>query len=382
MPVLEQVILPTDKLEQLRTKLSGRSIPSLDGIRGLAALIVVAYHYGWPPFSPQGSFGVLVFFVLSGFLITWLLLKESSRNGTVSLRKFYSRRFLRIFPAFYFYWIVNLTTLYLRGKPIPWGECLSALFYVGNYYYPLTHSTGNVMGMTWSLAVEEQFYLLWPFVFVRFHDKLRQLSRIVSGVILAIWIYREFLHFGLHVNPQYVQYAFESRFDHLMIGALVAVTIKRGVFPQVWERVCTLPAFALTVGGLLISITLHNLFGFAYSHPVGFIVEPFLIAAAIVQCIYFSDRLPCRGLNSVVARYLGRISYPIYLYHALVMALVVAVFPALRFGRTYMAAVLGCIAAASVSYLVVERPFLKMKERFVPTYASGKQTVAGARSVC
>ncbi len=112
----------------------------------------------------NGGLGVMMFFVLSGFLITWLLLIEGDKNGKISLTKFYMRRTLRIFPAFYFFWFCGISIYILRGHHIVWPEALSAFFYLSNYYYgiPLGEADGSLFSHTWSLCVEEQFYLLWP----------------------------------------------------------------------------------------------------------------------------------------------------------------------------------------------------------------------------
>src|SRR5262252_264954 len=112
----------------LKSKLSLSHIPALDGIRAIAVFLVIFYHFGflWVP----GGLGVVIFFVLSGFLITWLLLKENEKYGDVSLKGFYQRRILRIFPAFYVYWTALVLLLLLKGKTVLWPHAISAFFYV------------------------------------------------------------------------------------------------------------------------------------------------------------------------------------------------------------------------------------------------------------
>src|SRR5215203_3503971 len=115
----------------------------------------------------NGGLGVTIFFVLSGFLITWLLLKEEAKWGDVSLRLFYLRRSLRIFPAFYVFWAVIVIGMgVLRHKPVAWPQAISALFYTSNYYQAITGNWQTALFHTWSLAIEEQFYLLWPALFM------------------------------------------------------------------------------------------------------------------------------------------------------------------------------------------------------------------------
>src|SRR4029434_2724381 len=107
-------------------------IPALDGLRAVAVLLVIFSHFGFA-FVPAIQ-GVMVFFVLSGFLITWLLLKEHDRRGTISLLSFYKHRTLRIFPAFYAYWLMMVALLIGTGRTVLWPHAWSALFYGSNYY--------------------------------------------------------------------------------------------------------------------------------------------------------------------------------------------------------------------------------------------------------
>ena len=121
-------------------------------------------HLGltWMP----AGLGVLAFFVLSGFLITWLLLKEHERYGSISLRLFYIRRSLTIFPAFYVYAAIVIGGLLVVGGRIVWPQVAASLLYVNNYYQAIYGDPNTGLSHTWSLGVEEQFYLLWPVVFV------------------------------------------------------------------------------------------------------------------------------------------------------------------------------------------------------------------------
>lgn len=127
---------------------SASNISSLDAVRGIAASMVVIAHTIGP--RQLGSMAVAIFFALSGFLITWLLVRESDLTGEISLRDFYIRRTLRIFPAFYVFWIACVSAAVLRGVQVPWGEAWSSFFYLGDYYDALKHATGGIMGITWS----------------------------------------------------------------------------------------------------------------------------------------------------------------------------------------------------------------------------------------
>lgn len=163
----------------LDSKLSHSHIPALDGIRAVAVFLVIGSHFGFA--LVPGTQGVMIFFVLSGFLITWLLLKENERYGSVSLAGFYKRRTLRIFPAFYVYWLIVVTLLIGTGRAVPWPHAWSSLLYVSNYYSAINGDPNNGFSHTWSLAIEEQFYLLWPLVFLMLRANLRKMPTTSSS---------------------------------------------------------------------------------------------------------------------------------------------------------------------------------------------------------
>jgi peptidoglycan/LPS O-acetylase OafA/YrhL len=179
--------------QDIQSRIQGQHIPALDAVRGIAALMVVFTHMGLLP-RQFGALGVAIFFVLSGFLITWLLLREDDQTGNVSLRNFYVRRTLRIFPAFYVFWAISICTALLRGAQVLWPEAWASFFYMGDYYAALDlragAGTATIMGLTWSLGVEEKFYLIWPWVFRKFRNTASTLLGICLGTVLLVWLYR------------------------------------------------------------------------------------------------------------------------------------------------------------------------------------------------
>ena len=154
-------------------------------------LLVVQFHYYESPFLPRGGTGVLLFFVLSGFLITRLLLQESVETGTVSLRAFYVRRARRILPALYVAIPFSVAAWVLVGNQFRWAELWSCLGFVSNYYYIVTDMRApNALPVTWSLAIEEQFYFLWPLLFVGFSRQMGTLMRLLIVLVVCGTIYR------------------------------------------------------------------------------------------------------------------------------------------------------------------------------------------------
>ena len=345
----------------------------MDGLRAIAVLLVVFYHFGIQlGFYPlPGYLGVMIFFVLSGFLITWLLLRENASIGDISLKKFYLRRTLRIFPALYVYWIFSVVACFVFHKAVPWEYAIGALFYVANYVYALDRGDVEFMMQTWSLAVEEQFYLLWPLVFRRWRNNLTKLSTILMSVIGTVWIYRIVLRFGFGVGRDYLQYAFDCRMDSLFTGCLLAVLLKGNRLTSVVKLVCmnqSMPLF--TIGILAMNVHFANSIGPNYSQIVGFPVEEFFVAVLLIQLIGMSAAAAWSWLKSTPMRFVGRLSYSLYLYHGLAvnylpMKLRVALdaggnFAKVSFGLTFS------ILAASVSYFVIERTFLRLKQRYEP----------------
>jgi len=331
----------------------------LDGVRAVVALLVVLYHCGLQ--RVPGGLGVLVFFVLSGFLITWRLLEEDDASGTVSLKHFYFRRALRIVPPFYVYWILLTGALVLLDKRILWGQAIASLLYVGNYYQAIGGDPNTGYSHTWSLAIEEQFYLLWPLLFRRFRADRQALPRGLAIGVLTIWVYRLVIRFGLGVGQSYVYEAFDTRADHLMIGCLLAVVLRAGWGARFWALVCGQPwRLGLPVGLLAISTAAQNTWGHGYRDGVGFIVDPVLTAIALAQLIALRSTLPARWLDRPFSRFLGRISYSTYLYQQIVVEPVLRGLGAVPRFAGIAVAVAAVHAVAAVSHYLVERPFLRL----------------------
>jgi len=363
-------------IDNLNERLRQPNIPSLDGIRAVAVVMVIFYHLGIPG-TPRGDHGVMAFFVLSGFLITWLLLKEDSEYGNVSLSAFYKRRILRIFPAFYCFWFVSVITLLAERQKIAWGPFLSSFFYAGNYWFGITNRGDEIMGMSWSLAVEEQFYLLWPLFFLIFRHDLRKLTTALVTIVVGVSIYRVILVFYTHTPFNYLEYAFDTRLDDLMVGCLLAVLLKRRVLSKFWVFACR-QSYAPVITVLLLAalVSASRCFSFDYRHVIAFAVEPALIAVLLVQVVALGSAPLWTWLNWSWVRYVGRISYPLYLYHlfALNQSQLILNGHRLRYVDPTMIAL--SFALASGSYFFVEKPFLALKKKATPR-AKGRKADPG-----
>jgi peptidoglycan/LPS O-acetylase OafA/YrhL len=347
---------------KLLARLQSPHIPALDGLRAVAVFLVILYHFGIA--AVPGAHGVMVFFVLSGFLITWLLLKENEREGSVSLSGFYRRRVLRIFPAFYAYWALLVGMLLVTGKDVPWPHAWSSFFYTSNYYVALGGDPSNGFSHTWSLAIEEQFYLLWPCLFLVWRADLKKMALFLVALIEAVWLYRALLCFAFGVDQAYIYAAFDTRLDNLMVGCLLAVVVKVGALKRLWRATSAHAALPLvTLALLILSIYAGPAYVPRYRDVFGFALEPLLIALLITQLIALSDTPLWRWVEWPAVRFLGRISYSLYLYQQVTLFPVRKALGAYPLAVQLAAAILFTVAVATVSYYVIERPFLRLKER-------------------
>jgi len=344
----------------LDSKLNQPHIAALDGLRAVAVSLVIVSHFGFE--LVPGAHGVMIFFVLSGFLITWLLLNESERDGTVSLKSFYKRRTLRIFPAFYAYWLLLITILIGTGKAVLWPHAFSALFYSSNYYSAIYGDPNNGFSHTWSLAIEEQFYLLWPFVFLLLRSNLKRMTTFLSLLIAAVWLHRAVLCFGFHVDQSYIQAAFDTRLDELMAGCLLAVLLKRRVLSRFWQLVSSnqLLPFA-TIALLMISVYAGEFYVVRYRDVFGFAIEPLLIAILIAQMIAFSSTTIWGWTEFRAVKFLGRISYSLYLYQQLTLHAVKNALGGYPIIAQLAGAILVTVLIATASHYIIEQPFLKLR---------------------
>ena len=346
--------------EDLGAILRRRHLPALDGLRAVAVFVVIAYHFFGAPIP--GDLGVSAFFVLSGFLITWLLLKEYDADGTISLRNFYTRRVLRIFPAYYFFITVSFLIDYLRGDRWEGARGLSALFYVVNYYNAAHGHPSTSIAHAWSLGIEEQFYALWPLVLLMLIRRGRAHALgILAVVIAAVAAWRSFLYLDLGVGTPYVYNAFDTRFDNLAVGCFLALGAGEPWllrFARAAARSTLLPLVTLVL--LMLSRCATSA---SYHYSVGFTVDAVLVSVLLVQLLFLHRHALWSWLEHPVARYLGVISYPLYLWHVwgLGVGKWLHVVP---LAGQFAAGVAVCIAVASASYFAIETPFLALKRRF------------------
>ncbi|MFL6134525.1 MAG: acyltransferase family protein [Nocardioidaceae bacterium] len=328
--------------------------PWLDGLRGVAVLLVVAEHVGQVGSLrvPEGlgEVGVGIFFGLSGYLITGLLVDERTAAGRVSLRRFYVRRVARLLPALLvMLTLCNLAYLALGRHGILRGS-LYALSYVANYATILSGNYVPGYGQTWSLAVEEHFYLVWPLALVavlgrgRGQDlhRLLRWTLVACGVALA---WRCFLVLGTTAPDLLMYHGSLERADALLYGCAAALAVRTGWRPGRWLGWCG--AVILCV---VVLLTDHGPFGMTLVQAaIG------VASAALAVSLDHHTGSQRRVLSARPLVWFGLVSYGIYLWH----------WPLLSMARTVGAdTTLGALvvgfaitpAVAALSYYLVERP--------------------------
>lgn len=331
-----------------------RRIPSLDGLRAVSITLVMIYHVtGFGLWSPLGNLGVRVFFVISGFLITGLLLEETARLGRIDLIEFYKRRALRIFPPFYVY----LLCIGLLGASgvlfLNRGDLVEAACYVINYFPGREQSV--YVRHIWSLAIEEQFYILWPGL-LRFGGR-KLAFQIAAAFLVAAPALRLIYWVFVPGYHDVMDRRFETVADALATGCLLA-----GFQDWLRERP-RYNAFLLSKWFWLVPPMPYLAYVFLGDHPRLFYTFAITIAnVGIALCIdrwvRYPDGLIGTVLNSPPLRWVGLLSYSIYLWQQ----------PFLDAERNaiYNRFPLNlCLAAAfSVgSYFLVERPVQKLRAR-------------------
>ena len=324
-------------------------------------LVVIFGHAAYPSHYIPADLGVSAFFVLSGFLITRLLLRELDRTGKISVRDFYARRTLRIFPAYYAFITLSFVLDARHGQHWTTSFLVSALTYTVNYFNAFHHHPSTSIAHAWSLAIEEQFYLLWPLIVVLLATRgRRSLARGATILAAAVLCWRSWLVFK-HTDVAYLYNAFDTRFDNLAIGCLLAVLVENEWTIQKARSVARHSFFPLlTLGILLVSrLALPE----AYQYSIGLTVDALLVAILITQLLQLYETPLWSWLERPSVRYLGAISYPMYLYHQWGQSLGHRAH-FLSTGGQFAVGLVSTVVLATGSYNLIEKPFLLLKKRF------------------
>jgi peptidoglycan/LPS O-acetylase OafA/YrhL len=345
----------------------GGYLPALDGLRALSIAAVLLYHDDY--LIPGGYLGVDVFFVLSGFLITSLLFKEWRETGRIALRRFYFRRALRLFPALAALLAVGTAFALLFPNAPQSPHVLKgvgySLVYMTNWASIRDPSSLGPLGHTWSLAVEEQFYLLWPIlliVLLRFTRGRWTLIAATVALALASGVWRLFL-LSRGSTPWRLYVGTDTRADSLFLGCVAAFVLARPGVALFVSRSARLRLAAVGAAILLLALMRNtSLEWVGYGRGMFLVVA---IAAATIAVVVASS--PDWAITSLLSIpplvWIGRLSYSLYLWHLPIYGLIK---PG-RFGGGMVAIrvsrVVIAFAVAGISYYLIERPFLRLKNR-------------------
>lgn len=320
--------------------------PALDGLRAASAIVVVAFHTS-VPFLRGGMFGVDVFFVLSGFLITALLRQEQSATGRIDLGGFYLRRMARLFPALVVA-MLGTWALYriIRPDLDLSADVMSALLYYADYRIALG-SEKFVITHTWSLAVEAQFYLAWPLVLMatrRWSNRTLLWFLLIAFVAASLWRYIDVARWN---NWTWTYFRLDTRMSGLLLGAALAVAEWKPS-PALAERLGRGACYALVF--LCISLHWHVMPSLTF----GVTAAELATAALLVSLTSDHETSVSRLLSRPLPVYLGTISYSIYLWH---YGIGKALRGEVHFSLAFSVTLTASIALAALSYHVIEKPF-------------------------
>lgn len=345
-------------------------LPGLNGLRSIAALSVLISHislrgianFGLPFIDfPMAGYGVTLFFVISGFLITYLLKQEILKQKNVDVKKFYLRRILRIWPIYYLFILICICTFFVLGKE---HEIISEqlwfyVFFGANIPFVLQQGI-MILVHYWSIGVEEQFYLFWPWIVRLTLDKLLKVS-----IVIFLFLFMTKILLWFYLGPSSYPYRFimVTRFHCMMVGAIGAILFFD-------DKQWFLKLFSNKIAQA-ISWSLFLLIGFNFIH-IPPVIGQEIVAVASLGMIF--GQVIVKGqlftLENQLCDFIGKISYGIYVIHPLVILLFSKFFRcmdialSLKYTLVYSSVVFTTIFIAWLSYTYFEKPFLKLKNRF------------------
>lgn len=357
------------------------AIPALDGIRAVAVALVFLAHSGLERIVP-GGLGVTIFFVLSGYLITTLMRVEHERCGTLALRSFYLRRLLRLMPplAVVLAAAGGLAALGLIGGGFTAGGAFAALFYAGNYHVIAQdyHGMPAGIGVVWSLAIEEHYYLFYPLLALWLLRLRRGVA--VSVLVLlcaAVLAWRCVLVLD-GASAAYLTMATDTRVDAILVGSALAL------WRNPWLDAHT-PARPLADAGIaaasLLVLALTLLWRDEAFRLTGrFTLQSLAIAALLWLAVARADRRPWRWLNLRPLVYLGSISYTVYLSHHVILLGLARHWPQWTWLELTLAGAVLTLAVAEPMRRWVEQPCAQLRRR-LHRRSLARDRVAGLRFI-
>ncbi len=369
----------------------GQHYPAIDGMRGMAVLLVIWFHasyfvtigmeeplvgftYGYYLLTILGETGVDLFFVLSGFLITGILI--DTVNDKHTLKNFYIRRSLRIFPLYYAVLFIFVAYfLFIFGiNGLDHGKILAHFLYLQNWTLGHNEDQFILLDHTWSLAVEEQFYLFWPLLFLSFYrGPIRGVFILCASMVLFSWGLRLFF---TDLDQYKWAYTFTiSRLDGLALGALLSVLCVRYKDKCFQYRRALPYVMLITLSAILITLFVQETKMDSHHAMIRHGLTFFsVLYVSLLAYVFLSNE------NNILKRFfclkplreIGRVSYGVYIFHSPVMMIAVRQLYQYKLGYWYTHLILllagGVVSflLASLSYHFFEKRMLRLKDKYAP----------------
>ena len=351
--------------------------PELDGLRFYAFLGVFICHtlpfepafyhrlhlpvpWLWGAAAKAGAAGVDLFFALSAFLITSILLRERQQNGGISLRRFYLRRILRIWPLYFVLVALGLVLAHtMATQKLPWYYVAGYLLFVGNWVHAVFGRPESVCSPLWTVSIEEQFYLIWPLL-MKLLDRRGMIVAAIVTLLLATVSRTAFMLAGW--SGGFLYYGSTSRCDSLALGILFALFVDR--LPRLTRWMRLLLAGAGVSGWIAASAWLNEQPG---PVDIRMVAGRLLVSISAGAILFAGLHSRSRFLRGEWVVGLGKISYGLYALHLTALLIVVSLLHPVWGWQLLAAKALGLvftILLALASYRWVESPFLRLKDRF------------------
>jgi peptidoglycan/LPS O-acetylase OafA/YrhL len=348
-----------------RPRAAGGPIPSLDGIRAVSVGLVFFSHGGLETIVP-GALGVTIFFVLSGFLITTLMREEYTARDSISFRAFYLRRFLRLMPPLVIVTAISVALSLTSGLGSPFTPTglLSVLCYFSNYFRIVHGPIGLPpgLGVTWSLAIEEHYYLLYPplaLALLKFgRPQFSAISLALLCALILAWRCWLQLHGG---SEDHLSMGTDTRVDAILIGCLLAMISNPWLDPvPAANRTRDLSLAGVCLGLLVATFLWRSEF---FRMTFRYTLQCVAIAGLLYLAVTRAQMVPFRWLNTRPLVYLGAVSYTVYLSHYLVLVWAQAHVSA--FGRLAVVAVTAIVTLGIASLMRewIEKPCAALRRR-------------------
>lgn len=351
-------------------KADNRYVPFLDGFRGYAILLVIFGHF-YRDLIKIAQFGVTLFFFVSGFLITKLLIFEYNKAKKINIKEFYLRRIFRLYPALVFMLIVCCVMIYTYGYPIIFTDIIAGLFYFTNYYlvyfspilpannYPL------VSGILWSLSVEEHFYFLFPFLFiVLFSERNKKFLYFLCVLLIAFLGIRILTIAGssdVTKVAKEIYFTTHCRADSILYGCLSSLLIYR--YNSTWY-INALSHRSYWFLGIILLLSIEIFPSIYFQKTLKYSLQGIGFSLIIPAFLFsFKQGILRKLVENKLIIFIGKLSYSLYLFHWVARAMTNLYFTEKNV-YWYLFGISATLILSLVSFYFVEKPFLRVRRKF------------------